>query len=287
MKKGFAVCLALTLLLTLTACGNKKAEQESPNPPPVTQEPAVEVPVELLPVEDVEVAADGMEGRLPGGDYDLPEEVVPMIDWQWSGAVALLAQEGDVAFYAVEGKESSPALLRWGDSQAEFDWCYSTPQAIEPELWVYDIDGDGETEVAVDCYGGSGTGVSMEYLYVVEKEADGTLVSYELPWQAIAKALNEQLQTVLLAEGTYAALGRELVDISADLENVEAENVKVALGQVVSYRPLENGLACRFGVVAEGKGIPSLSLYVAEVEGEAHYENGIFTLENLHLLSNK
>ena len=287
MKKGFAVCLALTLLLTLTACGKKKVESEPPAPPPVTEEPTVEIPVELIPVETVEIAADGVEGRLPGGDYDLPEEVIPMIDWQWSGAVALLAEEGDVAFYAVEGKESSPALLRWGDSQAEFDWWYSTPQAIEPELWVYDIDGDGETEVVVDCYGGSGTGVSMEFLYVVEKEEDGTLVSYELPWQAVAKALNQQLQTVNLADRIYAALGRELVDISADLENIETEQANVCLGQVVSYRPLEDGLTCRFGVVAEGEGIPILSLYVAEIEGEVRYGSGVFTLENLHLLSTK
>ena len=52
---------------------------------------------------------------------------------------------------------------------------------------------------------------------------------------------------------------------------------------------LEGGLLMNIiiGVVAEGEGIPFLSLYVAEVEGEAYYENGIFTLENLHLLSNK
>jgi len=286
MKKGFAVLLTLALLLTLSACGKKEAEQELPPQPPVAEETPLEVPPELSPVKAVEISAEEMEGRLPGGDYDLPEEVVPMIDWQWSGAVALLAQEDDVAFYAVEGKESSPALLRWGDSQAEFDWWYSTPQAIEPELWVYDIDGDGETEVVVDCYGGSGTGVSMEYLYVVEKNENGTLVSHELLWQPLATGVNEQLQAITMNGKTYAALGRELVDISADLENVEAENVNVCLGQVAAYRPVEDGLTCRFGVVAEGSGIPFLSLYVAEVEGEIRYEDGVFTLENLHLLSN-
>ena len=286
MKKGFAVCLALTLLLTLTACGNKKTEQEPQPQSPVTQETPVEVPPELLPVEAMEIAAETMEGRLPGGEYDLPEEVTTMLEWQWSGAVALLAEEDDVAFYAVEGKESSPALLRWGESLAEFDWWYVTPQAIEPELWVYDIDGDGETEVVADCYGGSGTGVSLEFLYVVEKDETGTLTSYELPWQEIGKAVNQQLQVVTLEDHTYDALGRELVDITAQLKEQQVRDVDVCLGQVVSYRPTETGLTCSFGVVAEGEGIPFLAMYVATVEGEIRYEDGVFTLENLHLLSN-
>ena len=55
------------------------------------------------------------------------------------------------------------ALLRWGDSLAEFDWLYATPQAIAPELWLFDADGDGGDEAVVSCYGGSGTGVSLEY----------------------------------------------------------------------------------------------------------------------------
>ena len=141
---------------------------------------------------------------------------------------------------------------------------------------------------SLGCYSGEPiTVISRKRSVCVVAIKDGTLVSYELPWQAVAKALNQQLQTVNLADRTYAALGRELVDISADLENIETEQANVCLGQVVSYRPLEDGLTCRFGVVAEGEGVPLLSLYVAEIEGEVRYGSGVFALENLHLLSTK
>jgi len=282
MKKRIAMFLALTMLLALTACGAKQAEQKEPEQTVNQQETPAEALPELLPAESVEIAAETMEGRTPGGEYVLPEEVVSMVEWQWSGAVGLLAQEGDVAFYALEGKESNPALLCWDDLQAEFDWWYATPQAIEPELWVYDMDEDGEDEVVADCYGGSGTGVSLEYIYVVERDGN-SLTSFELPWAAVAEGLNAHLQTVSVNGKTYAALGRELVDITADLEGVKAEDVSICLGQTAAYRPAETGLTCTFGVVAEGDGIPFLSCYVAEVEGEIRYADGVFTLENLRL----
>jgi len=136
-----------------------------------------------------------------------------------------------------------------------------------------------------DCYGGSGTGVSLEYLYVGEKDSDDNLTSYGLTWEALAKVLNEHLQTISMNGATYAALGRELVDMTAALEEVKAEQVKVHMGPIVSYRPVEEGLACRFGVAVEGDGIPYLALYVAEIEGVVRYENGQFALEELHLLS--
>jgi len=290
MKQRIAMFLALTMLLALTACGTKQAEQKEPEQTVNQQEAPVEPAPELTEVPVLQIPAEKMEGRLPGGEYVLPEEIISMVEWQWNGAVGLLAEADDVAFYALEGKESNPALLCWDDVQAEFDWWYVTPQAIEPELWVYDIDGDGKDEVAADCYGGSGTGVSLEYLYVVEKNDDGSLTSYGLTWDSLSEILNEQLQTISMNGATYVALGRELVDISAALEDVKAEGVKAEtakahMGPIVSYRPLEEGFACRFGVAVEGDGIAYLALYVAEIEGVVRYEDGQFTLEGLHLLS--
>lgn len=288
MRKLFAVLMALAMLLALTACKKKEAAPEPFVPAPQTQIPAKpEEPTEIVtlwPTEDVAVSADIVEGRIPGGAYVLPEEVTTMMDWQWQGAVGLLAQTEDVSFYALEGKESCPALLCWGDSMAEFDWLYATPQAIEPELWLMDIDGDWETEVVADCYGGSGTGVSMEYIYIVEKVPDGTLVSHELPWRDLCYLVDKQFQLVETGGHLYAALGREMVDITDYIPTgATAENV--CLGYIARYTPAEDGLNGTFGVIVEGNGIQG-PLYVANVEGFLRYENETFTLTDLHLLSN-
>jgi len=288
MRKLFAMLMALAMLLTLTACKKKEAETPNTPAPPQTQTPAAKeepaAPVELRPVEDVVLSADIVEGRAPGGEYVLPEEMTTMMDWQWQGAIGLLAQEEDVSFYALEGKESCPALLRWGDSEAEFDWWYVTPHAVEPELWLMDIDEDGEQEVVADCYGGSGTGVSMEYIYIVEKEADGTLVSHELPWQDLCTLVDKQFQLISTGGSVYAALGKEMVDITDSIPE-ECEADSLCLGYIARYTPGEYGLNCTFGVMVEGAGIQG-PLYVANVEGFLRYENEMFTLTDLHLLSN-
>ena len=287
MKKYIAFALALAMLLTLTAC-KKKTEPAPESPAPVTppavekEEPAETLP-DLRPVEDVVVSPDVVEGRDPGGDYVLPEELTTMMDWQWQGAVGLVAQTEDVYFYAIEGKESCPALLRWGDSMAEFDWWYSTPHAIEPELWLMDIDEDGETEVVADCYGGSGTGASMEYIYIVEKDADGALVSHELPWRDLCEQVDKQLRLVSQSDTFYAVLGKELVDITEHLPTEpDAKAETLALGWIARYTPAEGGLNGIFGVLVEGEGIAG-PVYVANAEGFLRYEDGVFTLTDLHL----
>jgi len=289
MRKLFAILMALAMLLTLTACKKKEAP-EPLVPAPQAQTPAQkeEAPTEavtLRPAEDVVLPADIVEGRAPGGEYVLPETLTTMMDWQWQGAVGLLAQEEDVSFYALEGKESCPALLRWGEAMAEFDWWYATPHAVEPELWLMDIDEDGETEVVADCYGASGTGVSMEYIYIVEKEADGTLVSHELPWRDLCYLLDKQFQLIETGGSVYAALGKEMVDITDRIpEGYEAEFL--SLGSIARYTPADWGLHCTFGVTAEGEDLPPLTAYVANVEGFLYYENGVFTLTDMHLSSN-
>ena len=284
MRKFLGLILALAMLMTLTACKKKDTETPEPPVPPQQTENAETPDVQLQPVEDIAVNADVAEGRIPGGEYVLPEEQTSMMQWLEQGALGLLVQTEDVALYGVEGKDSYPALLRWDDSMAEFDWLYVTPQAIEPELWLMDIDGDGETEVVADCYGGSGTGASMEYIYIVEQDADGRLVSHELPWDDLCEQVDKQFQVAAMDDGVYAALGKELVEITDSIpEGTEAKNVR--LGYIARYTPAEGGLDGTFGVIVEGTGIQG-PVYVADVEGFLRYADGVFTLEDLHLLSN-
>ena len=284
MRKWMAVLLALTLVLSLSACkkkGTESSSEESKSPAPVENEETAEPAPKLEPAKPVTVNAQVEEDRIPGGEYYLPEELTPMNVWLSEGSIALLAQQDDVSFYGVEGKESTPALFCWGESQAEFDWWYVTPRAIEPELWVYDIDEDGAVETVIDCYAGSGTGVSLEYIYVVEKNEYDELTSYCLPWEDLCDGINAQLQLLTMNGGTYAVLGREMLDISAEVGESDTEKMNAAVGYIAHYERGEQGLDCTFGVIAEGGEAPLL--YVGLVEGTLHYKDGVYTLDNLHL----
>lgn len=68
--------------------------------------------------------------------------------------MVLLAElpEQDAAFYGVKTEDGGEkALLRWDENLAEFDWGFVTPRNIEPRLWRFDADGDGQDELMVDC----------------------------------------------------------------------------------------------------------------------------------------
>lgn len=296
MRRILMLFLTLTVMLSLTAC--RKAEEapassqqgavsaapagpEAPEEGFTTVTGAPFVPAE---VETISLSGQTMEGVVPEGEYDLPAEVVAMRDWDGQG-IAMLARlpQADAAFYAVEGKESYPALIRWGGSIAEFDWLYATSRAIPPQMWCFDFDGDGEDELVVDCYGGSGTGMSIEYLYVVERREDGTLTSCHLSWPELREAVSGCLWAAKAGQRTYAALGRELVDITAELEGQEPkyQNSGLAMGQVVGFERTEAGMTCTMGAVLDAEEL--YYWYVADVTADVIYKDGTFLLDDLHL----
>ena len=166
----------LLVLVLLTACGTK----------PETVMEVLEVPAFSLPetaeAEPISAEAAVTEGRAPAEDYDLPvpREFSPEnrqmrydIDgWLRGGTIGLLAEapEAGAAFYGLPYSENAheTALIRWGDSLAEFDWDFLTPRRFLPRMAVMDLDGDGKDELIVLTYVGSGTGVSIYDLHVLE-----------------------------------------------------------------------------------------------------------------------
>lgn len=295
MKRFAALLLTLSLAMSLSAC--KKAEDQSVPDASVPAAPEeVETPAEgfttltgdaFAPdnVKSVSASAIVTEGRIPGGEYALPEAVTDIVDWTSQGGVGLLCDlpEADAAFYAVEGKEFSPALIRWGDSLAEFDWRYATPRNIVPRMWCFDFDGDGVDELVVDCYYGSGTGVSLSDLHVVEKNSDGTLTAYTFPQEALAEALGSGLGIVTAGETTCAYLGTELVDITKALEDLQPryEGSGLAVGETVGFEKAEGGVACRMGAVLDAEKL--YHWYAADITADVLYKDGKFILDGLHL----
>ena len=128
----------LLMLVVLTACGAK----------PETVMEVLEVPAFSLPetaeAEPISAEAAVTEGRAPAEDYDLPvpREFSPEnrqmrydIDgWLRGGTIGLLAEapEADAAFYGLPYSENAheTALIRWGNSLAEFDWDFLDRKSV-------------------------------------------------------------------------------------------------------------------------------------------------------------
>ena len=179
-------------------------------------------------------------------------------------------------------------------SAGETAWRNSTgpigrPRGFQPRLWRFDADGDGGDELAAVCYVGSGTGVSVYALHIVEKNADGTLTDYALPHSAIA-GLTDLLRVETVGARTYAVLGTELSDITAQLpEGADpAALTGLATGSIVSFDvspELDWGEYIRFrgGAWLEGPDCPPTACYAADLSADVTYENGVFTLSRFHL----
>ena len=270
----------LLALMLLTGCGAWETEA------------ALSLP-KTVPAKPISAPAVVTEGRNPTKDYDLPTEVVRQLEWgeRMGKPVAKLAElpEQDAAFYAVEEDSSYWALLRWGGSLAEFDWSFGGPLIVEPRLWCRDVDGDGQEEIVLVNHVGSGTGVSIEELHIVEKNEDGTLADYAFPEELWRDQLSALLTLVKGNNRVWVSLGRELVDITSQLpENLEPETLRgLGTGNVAGFdTDWPRGADIRFSgsVCLDADGYNSW--YVADISAYVSYAGGVFTLSDLHLNSN-
>lgn len=276
----------LLMLVVLTACGAK----------PETVMEVLEVPAFALPetaeAEPISSEAAVTEGRAPAEDYDLPlpREFSPENSWMrydidgWlrGGTIGLLAEapEAGAAFYGLPYSENAheTALIRWGDSLAEFDWDFLTPRRFLPRMAVMDLDGDGKDELIVLTYVGSGTGVSIYDLHVLEKNPDETLTDYAMPGSLWQERLPPLLRFVQTDGRNFLILGRELLEI--DMEHVLEGQMEPSAGWIANFRLLPEEHAIQLlGAVDLWK----TTNYVADYTADVGYRDGVFTLSGFHL----
>lgn len=304
MKKLLAILLAL---LILTACGAKPAPEDTAGPPEKQEETespteafgatktpeeektpeASQPPEPLIPPEPAKVgpvSAEAIvtEGRAPAENYTLPEGngEYDMQRWWDSGEIGLLAEAEDAAFYGLPPSEQfaqEKALIRWGDSLAEFEWYFATPRMYLPLMAVMDLDGDGADELIVLTYSGSGTGVSIYDLHVLEKNPDGSITAYTMPdslWQ-------EQLAPMIQLEQTDEKAVLIWGEDRQEFDPVWVpDQVEITTGYIAEFQllPDENTVLLQ-GAVDLWQTIA----YVAQYTADVAYKDGVFTLSQYHL----
>ncbi len=292
VKKFLPTLLTLTFL---AGCGGNPAPAEPevslPEKPPAAEE-TVSLP-ELRCLEPLSAPAVVTKGRKPAEDYDLPPSTAdPRYNaegWIHGGVVGFLAedQEADAAFYAApyQANAESPALIRWGDSLAEFDWNFLTPRTILPRMFCTDIDGDWEDELIVICYVGSGTGVSIEELHILEKDPNGTLTAYTFPESLWQDELPKLFSTAETGGRTFAILGHELVEFGHEHEGPDLDLAKTSSGLIAGFSTEDwGGLRFR-GAFCLSPPDSAAPCYVAETSAGIFYQDGVFTLQDFHLYS--
>lgn len=289
---------AVLSILLLTGCGGAGEPPESaapeaipqdtadtlPEPAPAeTDEAAAEAPPAAAPAGPLSAPAVVTEGRVPEKDYELPSVSTELGDWNQEEPLALLDQTEDMALYGIAG-EKDRILLCWGDIEAEFPWSYRTPRAILPQCWQIDVDGDGIEDAVVVCYCGSGTEVSVEQLHIVKKSSDGTLVGACFPDELWKEQLSSQLSISVTGSQAFAILGRELVDFSDSILELDLSTITgIDTGNTANFEIQSDSKLSFYGnarLMAAGYAV---GWPVADITAAISYKNGIFTLSDFHL----
>jgi len=284
VRKVFVLALVLALL---TGCQRVSYTHEATiravqGPTEDIAPEAADVLPELKSLEELSAPAVVTEGRKPSREYDLPGEVTDMAEWGGRDPIAKLAELPDqgAAFYGVDDTRGGYVLLQWGDSLAEFDWLFATPRRIPPQFFCLDADGDREDELAVICYAGSGTGVSIEELHIIEKDSDGTLTDYAFPENLWSEQVPTLFAAAVIDGRTFAILGHELVEI--DGEGLDLSAAYAGTIARFGWNGYSFSFGGAFGLCPEGSAVPC---YVSETSADVFYKDGVFTLENFHLYS--
>lgn len=200
--------------------------------------------------------------RLGPGPDALPTAFPSGAEW-YDIPVRLLADlpEADISLYGLNG-ELTPwggLLLRRGEHLDYFDLFYNPgPRLTLADLALGDFDGDGADELAAVVTTGTGTGTSMQNLYVFEPHWEGFTLS----------AVYDGYDAWDLPQSVFTDLG--LPD-------------NYGVGAIISFRGEGDELRASIGV--EDTDYPHTLHYVGDLECAVEYDGKRLTLKEFKFIT--
>jgi hypothetical protein len=227
----------------------------------------------------------GIDAEPSGPAIDSGPQEDPMIAAGPHGPVIAEIPERDIALHeAAEG-----VVLRIGEHERFFDWVALTPRMIMPVLHAADFDADGEDELAVILYTGSGTGISIQELHVVDYDGTGRMEDHVFAENDYVGQLHERFEFRPPNPGRDgAATGEIAVDsrtIPVNLAEFVSEEYgpisdRPVFGNIVHFEAEERRLKAQFGVgiVVEPFFTPQ---YIGTLNADVQYRDGRFVLADM------
>jgi len=212
-------------------------------------------------------------------------ETLPSLESAESRLLASIPERG-IYLYAMD----NGIRLKADTREKDYDWVHGTPREIPPALQIGDYDGDGQEELAILLYSGSGTGISIYDLYIVALEGPGgeILAARHFDKESYLRQLQQAIdfQTrdddgVLTAEITVGNKATGLDMTSFPLDELGPIYGMPILGNIVHFGADAAGLHASFGVgVAFEKAFSPQ--YIGMIHADVDFQGHDFQLVNMH-----
>lgn len=233
-----------------------------------------------------ELAAGGLKGT---------EGLISVME-KTDAAVVEISRTPDesVALYGLVSEGNMQGIfLRDNESVQYFDRSFTSPLMVLPNLNKADYDGDGQDELSIVFHVFTGTGVSIEELYLLEKQTDGTWKERKFTEEEYLGQLETEIECIYdeeAAELQYRdikndrILGKQdLTEIISDGDHYEG----VDFCDIVSFVPEDDGIYLQIspGIMVNGWGIRQYTDTV--LRARVVYDGNGFCLEDFGLAGQK
>lgn len=182
--------------------------------------------------------------------------------------------------------EANGVTLRVGEDSRAFDWLFATPAGDLPHLQVRDYDGDGRAELAVDLFIGSGTGISVQELHIIDIDPSDPEYFIDHAFKDYVAQIDEAVRfNTYMQDGDLfgqISIGSESYSVSLqDYQSPEFGKIgeRLYFGNIVRFDEQDERLKAQFGAGMKVGSFPGPE-YIGKLDADVSYKNGKFTLSH-------
>ena len=202
----------------------------------------------------------------------------------------------NVYLYAIR---NHGVILYYNNIGHFYDWNYLTPRFILPRMELADFDSDGKEELGVILYVGSGTGISIEELHIIEVSEEEVLSrdpadkNYFVPnkeyfrdylFTNYGEQLEKQVKLHTIKKGSSlwaeVTVGKKVESFKLENSEDDINNKNISFENIVRFEFEEGRIKAQFALGALRKSYAAPD-FIGEINSEVKYDKGCFLLQNL------
>lgn len=236
---------------------------------------------EAAPPEETEMLIECLpeEGRALQADYTFPEEVSTGTPDTDSTCLKLAAYpDNSIDLYGVyeADKNEYSLIVTWEDLSRQFDISFLGTGGIDLRSAVWDADGDGADELVLTERVGTGTGVSLANLHVIEK-TETSLSLYSLCHDAVSPEIEEWVSGRINAAARTLRVGEERFIIPGHVDSS-----RFAVGNIVSFEAEDPQIhmSAAIGFWPPDRASHGVSDHIIRLSADVVFSDGTFSLQN-------